>query len=168
VSKGRMPKYGAKRDKTDPAIRDALRECGCTVLPLSQEKIPDMAVYNRVLHRWFIIDAKSKGGKPTEHQNWDETIEPDAIPFCETIEEAFAACRVSLIGRATVGAMEVLTSFADGGYYTIVYVFGAETPPLATRKASTYEAARRLHDAMKIAAMNYRDFLTPFSEARMP
>jgi hypothetical protein len=167
MSRGRMPKYGAKRDKTDPVIREALRDCGMKVMPLSAPKVNDLAVYNPTLARWFMIDAKSEGGKPTEHQNWEETIGPGAIPFCETIEEALTACRASVIWRASVGNMTVLTEF-NVRYYCIVYVPGSGGPSLATWMCDTYEKAKVQHEAAKIAAMNYRDFQTPFSEMRQP
>lgn len=167
MSKGRMPKYGARRDDTDKPIREALRECGFYVMILSAPGVPDLAVFNRSLHRWFLGDAKTGKVKKSEKQTWDTDIEPGAIPFWATIEDALNGCHARELWRASVGKMEVITEFA-GSYYTLVFVPGSGGPHLAAWTARTYDQAKATHEAAKIAAMNFRDFQTPFSEARMP
>lgn len=168
MSRSRMPKFAAKRDLTDKPIRDALRECGCFVFILSEPRVNDLAIYNRVRRRWYMVDTKTKKVKKTEHQNWDEEIGPGAIPFCLTIEQALDACEVSLIKRADVGELQVATHFGAGLYITDVINPGIGTikeyKVFAVRNTYGYSDAKAMQERMVIAAMNYRDFKTPFDD----
>lgn len=84
-----MPKYGAKRDKTEAEIVSALQQVGAHVMRLSAPSVPDLAVYFR--SQWFMLDAKSKRGKLTDLQNWNETISPDAVQVVRSVEQALEA-----------------------------------------------------------------------------
>jgi hypothetical protein len=53
----------AKRDLTEPAIIDALEQAGCLVLRLDRF---DLLV--RRGHKFWMIDCKSPGGRPTKSQ----------------------------------------------------------------------------------------------------
>lgn len=84
-----MPKYAARRDKTEGEIVAALERIGAHVIRLSAPSVPDLAVYFR--SQWYMLDAKSKRGKLTDLQNWNETISPDAVQIVRSVEQALEA-----------------------------------------------------------------------------
>lgn len=169
MPKRRMPKYSAARDLTDKPIREALRECGCYVKVLSAPGVPDLAVWNFTLRRWFLIDCKTGKVKKSEKQTWDEDIEPGAVPFCPTIEEALDACGVGRLWRASVGGLEVETWRRGNDEIYITDVTNTRLGAglaygrvVARKSVETFAEAKLMHERMKIAAMNHRDFGTPF------
>ncbi len=76
----------AKKDSTQAAIVQALRQIGCEVLILNQEGIPDLAVGRR--GDWALVEIKRPRGKLTPLQGalrkrcW--------FPVVSSVDEALA------------------------------------------------------------------------------
>lgn len=161
----RMRQYQLRRDTSEKPIRDALRECGLRVLILAAPGVPDLAVYNPVYKRWFMIDAKTKKVKKTEKQTWDEDLGEGAVAFCTTIEQALDACQVGVIKRSSVGKLDVVTSRRLADYVTVVNDPDSKYGIIYSATAPGYEAAKLTHDRVCVSARNYKDYGTPFDQA---
>jgi len=79
----------AKRDGNEAEIVQVLRAAGATVLELSGDSIPDLAVHHH--SRWYLLEVKTLKGKLRASQNWHETISPDAVQVVRTWQEALEA-----------------------------------------------------------------------------
>lgn len=84
-----LRRYAAKRDKNETEIVEVLRASGATVLPLSGDGIPDLAVYFR--SKWHMLEVKTAKGKLRPAQDWHESISPDAVHIVRTWQEALDA-----------------------------------------------------------------------------
>lgn len=79
----------AKRDANEKQLAKDLRHCGVFVMKISGEDQPDLACYYR--GQWFMLEVKTEKGRVRKNQNWDETIEPGAVPIVRTLDEALRA-----------------------------------------------------------------------------
>jgi len=85
-----MRSYGAKRDKTETEIVDALRAVGAVVHYLSQTGLPDLLVCYR--EQTYLLECKSKGGKLTPAQlAFIETWDAHNLFVVKTVDEALRA-----------------------------------------------------------------------------
>ena len=83
---GVLMRHAAKRDATEAAIVNALRQFGCTVIPLSQPGIPDLLVRTPD-GRAHVVECKAPRGRRTPAQlkfiaSWG------AVPIVRSPEEA--------------------------------------------------------------------------------
>jgi hypothetical protein len=77
----------AKRDITEPAIKDALEGDGWEVTPVSDESIPDLLCSKRGV--WMIVECKSRGGTLTEKQKaFIQHHRSGPVFVCETAIDA--------------------------------------------------------------------------------
>lgn len=89
-------RYAARRDTAEPAIIEALKAAGATVVMLSAAGVADLLVAapNRVTGHWdtYLMEVKSKGGKLTPAQDRFMTDWPASNLFVvRTAEEALRA-----------------------------------------------------------------------------
>lgn len=84
-----LKRYAVKRDKNEAEIVSVLQAAGATVLPLSGDGIPDLAVYFR--SQWHMLEVKTPKGKLRPTQDWHERISPDAVHIVRTWQEALDA-----------------------------------------------------------------------------
>lgn len=83
----------AKRDQNEGEIVSVLQAAGATVLPLSGDGVPDLAVFFH--SRWHMLEVKTPKGRLRPTQDWHESISPDAVHIVRTWQEALDAVGAS-------------------------------------------------------------------------
>lgn len=61
-----LHRRAARRDANEPAIIDALRECGALVIPISAEGFADLVAYYQ--GEIYLLEVKTKKGTLTDAQ----------------------------------------------------------------------------------------------------
>lgn len=86
-----MPRYGAKRDSTEPDIVAALEKCGWQVARLNSGELPDLLCRHRSTGKLALLEVESGDYKRYRKKAQKEMLSDWAVPIVRTLDAALLA-----------------------------------------------------------------------------
>lgn len=86
-----MPRYAARRDRTEPDIVNGLDICGWDCVRLSSEELPDLLLRQRSTGRLALLEVESGDYKRRRSQSQKDMLAKWGVPIVKTLDEAFQA-----------------------------------------------------------------------------
>ena len=85
------PKYGPRRDLTEPDIVDGLEAIGWECVRLSSEDLPDLLCRHRATGRYELLEVESGHYKRKRKESQLEMLAAWQVPIVKTLDEAARA-----------------------------------------------------------------------------